>query len=326
MSAAPLEERIRAAAARRAPLRRGGQTTALRLLNGEGDGVPGVTVDAFGDVLCASLYEPLTPAREQALFDAIGAAVPSRALFVKRRPKEARVEAGTRKDALAPANAERGETVESLTAKEDGLSFLIRPGQGLSVGLYLDMREVRGWLREHARGKTVLNTFAYTCGFSVAARAGGAARVLNLDLSRRVLDWGAQNAALNGQPVDPRDYVSGDVFDWLRRLGKKGERFDFVVLDPPSFSTAKGVAFSAARDYAGLVALAAPLVAQGGVLLACCNLATLAVAAFEALVDRGVAQAGRASRGAVRLRASAVDFPDPPGRPPPLKVVALTIT
>ena len=93
-------------------------------------------------------------------------------------------------------------------------------------------RRVRAW----AEGKTVLNTFAYTCGFGLAATAGGAARALNLDLSRHGLAWGQENYRLNGFAPDEHDFVFGDVFDWLARFARRGETFDLVILDPPSFS------------------------------------------------------------------------------------------
>ncbi len=325
MSGPSLETRIAQAAARRAPLREGADTTALRLVNSDGDALPGWTLDAFGDVLSLSLYEDLPPEREQALFDAVMAALSPRALYVKRRPREARVLANTRREQVAPSGAERGEDVESVVALENGLRFLIRPGAGLAVGLYLDMRDVRRWVRERARGLRVLNTFAYTCGFGVACAAGGAARVVNLDLSRRVLDWGAQNASLNGQRVDPRDYVAGDVFEWLRRWQKKGETFDVVILDPPSFSTAKGKAFSVARDYASLVRAAAAVVAPGGLLLACSNLSPLTPDALLGQIEKGVSQAARAVRSVTPLGASSVDFPSPKGKAPALKVFAVDL-
>src|SRR5690606_23072127 len=111
----------------------------------------------------------------------------------------------------------------------NGLRFIICPGQGLSVGLYLDMRDGRQWVRGQVAGRTVLNCFAYTCAFGVYSHAGGAARVVNLDLSRRVLDWGEENLRRNG--VEPRriDHIAGDTFDWLGRFQKKGEQFDCVI-------------------------------------------------------------------------------------------------
>ncbi|XXF81555.1 class I SAM-dependent methyltransferase [Myxococcaceae bacterium GXIMD 01537] len=311
---------MRAARARRGPLLTDARTTAFRLLNGGPDGVPDVTVDAFTDVLVMSLYRDFSPADETALLDAATEAWAPRSLYLKRRPREARVLANVARDALAPDLPARGEAVESLVALENGLRFLMRPGQGLSVGLYLDMRDTREWLMGEARGLTVLNLFAYTCGFGVAATAGGAKRALNIDTSRRVLEWGEENARLNGQPVDRFDYIAGDVFDWLERLAKKGQVFDIVIADPPSFSTTRTSRFSAARDYARLAESAARLVAPGGRLVACCNLAGLTSRRFETQVAEGLALAGKQGRVVRSLGPSGLDFPASAEEPPALKV------
>ncbi len=221
------------------------------------------TVDVFGDVAILSTYGEVE-------LEPLLAAIPQATVYLKRRPREARTAVA---EDVAPPVPVRGAAVETLVAQEDGLKFEIRPANGLSVGLYVDSAVPRAWVREHARGKTVLNLFSYTCGFGVAALAGGASRVLNLDRSRKVLDWGARNYVLNGFEVSRRDFVAGDAFEWIGRLAKKGEQFDLVVLDPPSFATAARSRFSAARDYAGLVRSVAPLVRQ--TLLACCNLAAV---------------------------------------------------
>lgn len=319
-------ERIREAAQARAPLRAAvPETTAYRVVNGEADGLSGVTVDWFDGVAVVSLYHSLQPAEEDALVEAVGAALRPRSVYLKRRPREARVVATTQRAAVAPETPAFGEAVSELPVKEGGLAYWIRPGQGLSVGLYLDMRDTRRWVREHARDRTVLNCFAYTCAFAVAARAGGATRVVNVDLSRKVLDWGRQNAQLNGQPAPPADYLAGDVFEWLRRLARRGERMDLVILDPPSFATSKRGAFSAATDYPRLAEAAAGVVGQGGILLACCNLATLTTERFEEAVALGLGRVGRRARRVGRLGASPVDFPTPPGARSPLKVVALEL-
>jgi 23S rRNA (cytosine1962-C5)-methyltransferase len=215
--------------------------------------------------------------------------------------------------------------VEAVEVREQGLAFGIRPGEGLAVGLYLDMREARGWVRSHARGRTLLNCFAYTGAFAIAARAGGAARAVDVDLSRRSLTWAEENARRNGQSPPPTDRLAGDVFDWLRRLAKRGERFDALVLDPPGFARGKGGTFTASRDWPGLVAQAAPLVAPGGWLLAACNVAALQARRFEAALAEGVRRAGRTAEEVARPDASPVDFPSPPGEEPPLKVRVLRL-
>ncbi|NTX12116.1 class I SAM-dependent rRNA methyltransferase [Myxococcus sp. CA051A] len=315
-----LVDTLRTAHARRGPLLTDARTTAFRVLHGEADGVPDVTADRFGGLYVLSLYRDFSPTEEEALLDAAMTAWAPTSLYLKRRPREARVLANVAKETLAPETSARGEPVESLTALENGLSFLIRPGQGLSVGLYLDMRDTRAWLLKEARGLTVLNLFAYTCAFGVVAKAGGAKRALNLDASRRVLEWGEENAQLNGQPVDRYDYVAGDVFDWLKRLAKKGETFDLVIADPPSFSNTKEARFSAARDYARLAEATARVVAPGGRLVACCNHAGLPARRFEAMVSEGLSLAGRQGRAVDSSGPSSLDFPSPPGQEPALKV------
>ncbi|NTX01178.1 class I SAM-dependent rRNA methyltransferase [Myxococcus sp. CA040A] len=315
-----LVDTLRTAQARRGPLLTDARTTAFRVLHGEADGVPDVTADRFGGLYVLSLYRDFSPTEEEALLDAAMTAWAPTSLYLKRRPREARVLANVAKETLAPETSARGEPVESLTALENGLSFLIRPGQGLSVGLYLDMRDTRAWLLKEASGLTVLNLFAYTCAFGVVAKAGGAKRALNLDASRRVLEWGEENAQLNGQPVDRYDYVAGDVFDWLKRLAKKGETFDLVIADPPSFSNTKEARFSAARDYARLAEATARVVAPGGRLVACCNHAGLPARRFEAMVSEGLSLAGRQGRAVDSSGPSSLDFPSPPGQESALKV------
>ena len=305
---------------RRAPLQGKEGTTAFRWLNGAADGAPELTLDLFTDVAVLSTYGREDPAP---IAEAAVALLPLRAVYLKRRPREAGTLGSEERAARAPALPLRGARVESVDVQEKGLTFRIRPAEGLAVGLYLDMREARSWVRTHARGTTLLNCFAYTGGFGVAARAGGAERAVDVDLSRRSLAWAEENARLNGQSPPPGDRVAGDVFDWLRRLGKRGERFEAVVLDPPGFARGRTGTFSAARDWPGLVALAAPLVAPGGWLLAACNVAALSGRRFEAALAEGVRRAGRTAEEVARPGASPIDFPTPRGEEAPLKVRVL---
>ncbi|HEY1907680.1 MAG TPA: class I SAM-dependent methyltransferase [Myxococcaceae bacterium] len=307
---------------RRAPLREDRRTTAFRWLNGAADGAPGATLDLFGDVGVLSAYDAQDPAP---LADAAMELVPLRAVYLKSRPREAGTLRSEERAVRAPAAPLRGSAVEALDVREQGLVFRIRPGEGLAVGLYLDMREARGWVRAHARGGTLLNCFAYTGAFGIAARAGGAARAVDVDLSRRSLVWGEENARLNGQSPPATDRLAGDVFEWLRRLARREERFDAVVLDPPGFARGKAGTFSAARDWPGLVERTAPLVARDGWLLAACNVAALSARKFEAALAEGVRRAGRTAEEVARPDASPLDFPVPRGEEPPLKVRVLRL-
>lgn len=318
---ASLSSLLARALSRRAPLRTSGETTAFRWVNGAADGLPGLTVDLFGDVAVANTYEVEARGVAQALWTAL----PLRAVYLKSRPREAARLQPAEREARSPAIPAYGDAVEAVDVRENALRFRIRPGAGLAVGLYLDMREARSWLREKAQGRRVLNCFAYTCAFGVAARAGGAVRAVNVDLSRRSLEWGEENARLNGQSPTPEDHLSGDVFEWLRRFRKRGERFDMVVLDPPGFARSREGTFSASRDWPRLVAEAASVLEDGGLLLAACNVAALPARRFEAAVDQGLREGGRAGHVLARPEASPVDFPLPPGQEPALKVRGLRV-
>lgn len=318
-------ESLQRAFARRAILLADRHTTAVRAVNGRGDGFRDVTVDWFDGVAVMSLYRAVPADEERALAEALVAAWGARAVYVKRRPREARAVAQRDREQLAPPTPLAGEQVLELVVKENGLSFRIRPGEGLAVGLYLDMRDTREWLRAHVAGRTVLNCFAYTCGFGVYAHAGGAARVVNLDLSRRVLDWGEENLRLNGHQPRRRDHIAGEVSDWLQRFARKEERFEVVILDPPSFSTSEAGPFSAKRDYPKLVAAAAPLLAAGGRLVACSNLEDLPSTRFEAQIRQGLVRAARRGRVLERLGPSPIDFPAHRDEPPGLQVRVLEL-
>jgi len=212
----------------------------------------------------------------------------------------------------------QGRPVERLDVIENGARFIIRPAEGLNPGLFLDMREVREFVRASAAGNTVLNCFAYTCAFGVAALQGGAARVLNLDISRHYLDWGRENVELNGYATVLTDFVKGDVFDWLKRFGRRGQKFDVVILDPPSYSTTHETRFAVEHDTARLVALAAPVVQPGGTLIACTNYEQLPQRGFVSRVREGLA--GTAARIVETWHEPDLDFPVAPGAQPYLKV------
>ena len=148
------------------------------------------------------------------------------------------------------------------------------------AGFYLDTRELRRWLRAHAEGRTVLNTFAYTGSLGVAARAGRAARVVHTDRSARFLEVAKASYALNSIPVDRRDFVARDFFSFVRGAKLRGERYDVVVLDPPFFSSTEHGALDLNRDTARLVNKVRPLVASGGNLAVVNNALYLSGAEF----------------------------------------------
>jgi 23S rRNA (cytosine1962-C5)-methyltransferase len=318
----PLDARLAAALARRAPLAADPHTTAYRLIHRAADGFPDLAVDRYAGVLVAHLYNagrrvtPPTP-----LLKSLAEQVGADSVYIKYRPEQANALSPAQLAALAPAEPLLGRRVNEVEVLEHGLRCLIRPGEGLSTGLFLDMREARARVRAEAAGQTVLNCFAYTCAFGLAAWLGGAARAVNVDVSRHYLDWGRANAARNGLAPPETDLIFGDVFDWLKRFRRAGTTFQGVILDPPSYATTKKSRWVLERDYAGLAALAAPLVAPGGWLLACANLHSLPARSFLAQLRAGLDAAGREGAQLGPLRHEpALDFPVAAGERPYLKL------
>ena len=194
--------------------------------------------------------------------------------------------------------------------------FLSRKGSGVGSRTAVPRRPLAG--------TEVLNTFAYTCGFSVCAAVAGA-RVTSLDLSRKYLGWGRWNFALNGLPAADHDFIFGDVFDWLRRLARRRREFDVIVLDPPTFSQSKEHGtFQAEKDYGELVSTALPLLKPGGALFAAANAAKLAP---EKFLDQISAAIGSARRRILRQHYAPQppDFPMSRQEPAYLKTVWLRV-
>lgn len=311
---------IARAMSRRAPLA-GARTTAYRLLHRDADGVPGLALDRFGDCLIANLYDGAQPDRD--LLSAARHAFGATAVYLKRRPAQASRLTEAERAALAPATPELGRALEATTALEHGATYEIRPGAGLSVGLFLDMREVRAAVRDSVAGLRVLNCFAYTCAFGVVAGLGRAAEVVNVDVSQSVLAWGARNYALNDLNAEREDFIFGDVFDWLNRFARRGRQFDLVIVDPPPFATTRTSRFSITRDLGRLVAQAAACVAPGGRVLACANAAELPQSAFDRALTSELG--ARRARVAQRWHEPDLDFPRQRGTPPYLKVALLEL-
>jgi 23S rRNA (cytosine1962-C5)-methyltransferase len=204
----------------------------VRVFAGAADGVPGLIVDRFGQLVVGTAYDPSGPG--EALMTVLEAAFPGRSILLRWR--EAQGDPGFRlRWAGIPAP-------EQLVAVEDGIRFEIRTDPRHDFGLFLDGRTARTRVRELASGGLVLNLFSYACGFGIAARAGGARDVVNVDPERSYLRWGRRNAALNG--TDFR-VVPDTAQAFLRRWRRRAERgvaesFDLVVVDPPAFGVGRG--------------------------------------------------------------------------------------
>lgn len=249
---------------------RAAETDALRIVDGPGDGFKDLIVDDFAGNWLVETRGPfpdwLTDAPQ-----------PQSVYWKQLGDKESpRWICGVRQE-------------EPFVVSENRLKYWIDFASGYSQGIFLDQRDNRLALRKMAQSKTVLNTFAYTCAFGVSAAAGGG-DTMNLDLSKRYLEWGKRNYALNGiATAAPHDFIFGDVADWLKRFRKKGRKFDIILLDPPTFSrNEKGAVFTIEDGFTALVREAAALLNPGGTLFCSTNQRSLGAADFRWLITDGL--------------------------------------
>ena len=322
--AAALDDALALAAERRWGLGRGAETTAFRLANEEGDALPGLAVDVYGDHAVVQIH--LSPiwddlARRERVLDRV-AALGFDGVYVKLRPRQANVLVETRREDVAPAKAVRGSSApEVFTILEEGIPFPVRLGDGLSTGIFLDQRKNRVLVRSLARGARVANLFAYTCAFSVAAAHGGAAKTTSVDASVVALERGREAF---GPLLGPQhSFAAEDAFAWLARTAKKNETYDLVVLDPPSYSSTRKRRFVAESDYGELFALAAAVAAPGAKILACCNHRGVPRGKLRRMIHEG-ARAAKRELSQLKDLPDSPDFPPPPGREPYMKSLLAT--
>ncbi len=316
--------RLRAAIDARYALGRSQDTNAFRLVHRDGDGIDGLAVDVYGEHLVAHFFSSEALDHQDAILDALGALAP-RGIYLKVHPKQSNTLVDPRTSDLAPALPVRGDAADNpLVIRELGLAYRVRLGDGLKTGIFLDQRDNRRRIRELSRGKRVLNLFAYTCAFTVAAAAGGARSTVSVDSTKGVLEWGHENLEANALAGDHHAMVVDDALVWLKHAAKRGDRFDVVVLDPPSFATTKTSRFSAADDFAELAARAFGVLAPGGAMLACTNHRGISVRKFR----KQMHEAGRLAGATIAQLKDLLcppDFPVSMGADPHLKSVLVTV-
>ena len=254
------ERLVRAAAAREELT---GETEALRLVNAESDGLPGLVVDRYRDFLVLQALTLGIERRKQALVELLSGLFSPRGIYE-------RSDVGVRAlEGLEPAaGVLSGEPPPpKLEVREGGVRLLVDITSGHKTGLYLDQRENRLLCRELAAGREVLDVCCYTGGFGVQAAAGGAEAVLFLEASARHLRWARDHLRLNGLSGVRAGFLAGDAFQELRRLARQGKRFDLVLLDPPKFARSAREVPDALRGYRDLNRLCLKLLRSGGLLM-----------------------------------------------------------
>lgn len=248
---------------------------AWRWVNEGGDALPGLAIDVYARHAFIHVYDALWRPVLHDLAAALLAAGLVEGVYATYRMREADEPNTFLAGARAPG--------DSLDVVEAGLKYRIQLGAGAPTGLYLDQRDNRPKAAALAAGKTLLNTFSYTCSFSLAAAAQGA-KTTSVDLAKAALETAKRNFETNGLALEPNRFFAEDVFVFLPRLARRGEQFDVVLLDPPTFARGKKGVFSVEKNYGELVAVAAPLVAPGGRLVAFANTHRMSAADWIAQV------------------------------------------
>ena len=264
------------------------ETTAWRLVNAENDDLPGVRVDVWGTQVVVTLDSPSLEPLLDAIADAVEALLAPSAVLLAWRPDPREKERPT-----PPPRTLRGTPATEERVLERGVAFLVRPGAGKDVGLFPDMRDNRAWLAPHWAGRSLLNLFAHTGAFSVAAAAGGGETV-TVDLSPNYLERAGANFAANGLPAG--ELLAEDSFKALDRFRRQGRRFDRVLLDPPGHSHSKDGTWSGEQDYVRLVAAALRVLPPGGWLIAASNLGSVSPHRFQGMLVNGSRKAERTLR------------------------------
>lgn len=285
-----VRERLAAALRRRLEVLDAAQTNAFRWVHGEADALPGIHVDVYGQVAAVR-------------YDGEGARAFYRTLF------------GSLLEVGRPAlglhgvvdRDRRGDAGE-VEVRENGIVFIVDLAHGQKGGLFLDQRENREAIRARAAGRSVLNLFGYTGGFSLYAAAGGARRTDTVDSARPALESARRNFERNGFSLDAAGFHAVDAFAFLEAATGSGTRWDLVISDPPSFAPSRQALTPARKAYRRLHRLAAAVVAPGGIFCPASCSSHFPRDEFLASVEDGVTQAGRRFT-LEALRGAAFDHP-----------------
>lgn len=241
-------------------------TNAYRLINAEGDCLPGLVVDRYAEVLVAQIHtlgmQRLFADVQDALMDEAGTHG-----ILLRNDGQARQREGL---AVEEPVVAAGAVPTKVMIRENNVLFEVDPWEGQKTGFFLDQRDKREALRKYCRGKRVLNCFCYTGGFSVyAALSSSDTRVVSVDISAPAIEAAHGHFVLNGLDPTQHEFHIANVFDYLEEARASGEQFDVVVLDPPAFAKTQGARAQALKAYRRLNQLGMEVLRPGGILLSC---------------------------------------------------------
>jgi 23S rRNA (cytosine1962-C5)-methyltransferase len=279
-----------------------------RLIHAEADGLPGLAIDRYGDVLAVQVNSAGIERALDALLAALDRVLAPRAI-VLRNDSPVRALEGLE----SYVRVAKGDIEGPVELKENGARFLADLASGQKTGWFYDQRDNRAFMADLSRGRRAVDLYCHSGGFAIAAAAAGAEDVLGIDSSAHALELAMGAAALNH--VEGRTHFErGQAFETMERLAREGRRFEIVICDPPAFVKSKRDLATGAKGYRKLARLAAELAAPGAfVFLASCS-HNMETAHFANEVARGIGQAGRSGR-ILRSSGAAPDHPVHPQLP-----------
>ena len=234
---------------------------AMRLIHGESDGLPGLVVDQYGEVLVMQIGSAGAEYWRDTCVQILQALRQPQCIYERSDSDSRTLEGLPERNALL-----HGQLPPSLTITENGLRFIVDVAQGQKTGFYIDQRDNRALTGTLAQDKEVLNCFCYSGGFSLYALRGGAKSVLSIDASEEALQLARQNLTLNGLDASRAEWECADVFQALRKLRDQNRKFDLIILDPPKFAPTAAFAEKAARGYKDINLLGFKLLRPQGML------------------------------------------------------------
>ena len=296
-----IESLVASAVGRRADFFAHAYTNAVRLVNAENDGLPGVVADYYaGWVVCQ-----FTSAGAEFWKKSVAAALMKFAPFCQGVAERADVDVRAKEGlSTEPAFAvlAGAEPPELIEITEGPCKFLVDVRKGHKTGFYLDQRDARAAVGALANGADVLNCFSYTGGFGLFARACGALSVTQVDISAEALGLAKKNEQLQHFCGTKMEYVEADVFQYLRKCRDEGRKFDLIVLDPPKFAAVKSQLMKAARGYKDINLLAMKLLKPNGTLATFSCSGAMTAEFFDKVLGEAAADAGRDFQVIARTR------------------------
>ncbi len=289
IDAALINQRVLAAWNGRSLLRRQG-VTAYRWLFGEGDGLPGLTVDIYGPVAVVQSYGAGPGQLMPLLIPALVAANPDLQAILGSKSRDDDTPGEQRRALLWGAMPDG----ELIVTEHAGLRFVVDPQVGQKTGLFLDHRENRHSLMHWVADKTVLNCFSYTGAFSLYALRGGARKVVSTDIGRGLAEAADRNIALNDLPAERHQFVTTDCFDLLQKMTGDGRKYDVIILDPPSFARTRTQREAAIVAYTRLNALAMKCLTPNGLLVTASCTSQVSPEDFRTMVASAASECGMA--------------------------------